>query len=144
MEWLEKIRPPKPYRYIFYRLNIISKKLGNNPPEFSTMLLIAITTLFQFFFILLGIGALLGEDVWGLFFSGSNFVSKIIFLGIFLYSNYLIFIYKGKWKFFYEEFKNESNKEKKKGTIYLFIYMAISILCIVGAGYIVHITSPYT
>lgn len=126
MNLLERIQPPWIYRYVFYRLSKISRRLGNNDPEFSTMLLMTITTLFQFFFILLAISFFWNENIWLLFFSGSSALKIIVFMLIFIVLNYLLFTYKGKWKRFEKEFEEYTSKDKKHGTIYLWSYLIIS------------------
>lgn len=134
MNWLEKLSPPKLYRYVFYRLSIISAKLGNTQPYFSTMILMSITILFQFFFVILSIGVIVGINIWLEFFTGAHIFSIISFMLIFLYFNFLLFNYKGKWRRFMTEFENEDFSQKKKKGFLVLLYIigsfALFYLCL--------------
>lgn len=126
MIWLKKLLPPKPYRYIFYRLNIVSERLGNNPPAFSTLILMTMTTFFQFLFVLFLICAIFQIDIWMLVIGKMNPLIIIVFALIFLRINNLFFYYKNKWKLFINEFKDETERQRKRRGIYVILYVICS------------------
>ncbi len=49
VEWLKRLHAPKFYRYFFYRQYVLSKKWGNIQPAFSSLMVIALTGVFNFF-----------------------------------------------------------------------------------------------
>ena len=144
MEWLKRLQAPKFYRYFYYRQYVISKKLWDTQPAFSAMLGMAVTLLFQLFFIVLGIAALFNFDFFGFFILNVNPLALIFFTLCFIGINYLIFYYNGKWKVSIKEFENETEKQRLLGQYYLFFYLFISLVVMLRVmGWFIELTSPY-
>ena len=144
MEWLKRLCAPKFYRYFFYRQYVLSKKWGNIQPAFSSTLIIALTGLFHFFFLLFGLAALYDIDLFGSYFVNTHPLLIVLFLILFLGVNYFLFYYKGKWQDIIKEFKGESEKQRNLGKYYLFIYLFISLIVLFRVMLsFIQATSPY-
>lgn len=144
MEWLKKLRGPKFYRYFFYRQYVLSKKWGNIQPAFSSMLVIALTGFFHFFFILFALAALFHIDIFGSYFVNAHPLLIVLFLLLFLSVYYFLFYYKGKWQDILKEFKGESEKQRNLGKYYLYLYLFISLILLFRATLsFIQVTSPY-
>lgn len=134
MEWLKRLRGPKFYRYFFYRQYVLSKKWGNIQPAFSSMLIIALTVFFHFFFLLFGLAALYDIDLFGSYFVNTHPLLIVLFLLLFLGVNYFLFYYQGKWQNIIKEFEGESEKQRNLGKYYLFTYLFISLIVLFRAA----------
>ncbi|WP_108867352.1 hypothetical protein [Aquimarina aquimarini] len=142
MNWLEKIRPPKLYRYMFYVEYRWALFFNNDSPAFSALLSSLIMIFFQTDFIVFFVSYLFGIDFFGMFLTGIHKIYIVFFMLIYLGGGYLVFYYKGKWQRIIKEFEGETKEEKVRGSIFLGIYLFISILCFIGGVYITYLTSP--
>ncbi|WP_103867030.1 hypothetical protein [Aquimarina sp. I32.4] len=143
MNWLEKIRPPKLYRYMFYVEYRWALFFNNDTPAFSALLSSLIMILFQSTFIVFFVSYLLNIDFFGMFLTGIHKIYIVFFMLIYLGIGYLVFYYKGKWQRIIKEFEGETKEEKVRGSIFLGIYLLISILCPIGGIYFITVMSPY-
>ncbi len=144
MEWLKRLRAPKFYRYFFYRQYVLSKKWGNIQPAFSSMLVIALTGFFHFFFLLFGLAAIFDIDLFGSYFINIHPLFIVLFLLLFFGVNYFLFYYQGKWQEMIKEFVRESKKQRYLGNYYLFGYLFISLIVLFRATlFFIQTTSPY-
>lgn len=142
MNWLEKLRPPKLYRYMFYRMHLMFVKLRNDPPEFSACLLMSLTVFFQLHFLILGIAALINYDIWGKVYDNANFIQKASYVLVFGILCYFIFYHKYKWRKFMEEFKGKADSRYAK--FHLLIYLLVSFGCLYISGYFAFLTGPHS
>ena len=128
MNWLEKIKPFKPYRYLFHKLYHFTMRLSSDIPQYSAMLVMAVTILFQGLVLFDLVGIVIGENMWLKYISGSSKIAIGFFMVIFLLVNHFFFTYKEKWKRFIAEFEEENRKNKRVGAIILYLYLFVSIL----------------
>ena len=144
MEFLTKIRPPRFLRYIFYRLYIFGLKTNNRTPELSASITLAFTHFIQLLLIILSVGAILGKDYWGVIFEEVNRVVLAVMLLVFLYVVEIFYQHGNKFKTYISEFESETEAKHKRGTIYLILYLVLSIpISLFIIGYIIISFSPY-
>ncbi|MCF6348683.1 MAG: hypothetical protein L3J20_10355 [Flavobacteriaceae bacterium] len=141
MQWLEKLQPPKFLRYMFYKLYMFALKTNNSTPKLSVAITLAFTHLLQLFFTL-DLFRFIGFNIWENYFSGYNKIIVAIFSLLFLYIIELFYHYKDKHLKYVIEFENEIKSQKKRGTIYLFIYLFISIALLYVSLWLLTINNP--
>lgn len=131
MNWIEKIKAPKLYRYMFFKLYALAIRTRNDTPAWTALLSVSFTTLLQLFFLIGLVSYLIKSEFWKSFFSFSP-LYVIVFLLIFLGLNYILFYYKNKWEYIIDEFEGENRQQSKRGFVYLFIYLFISLFLLFG------------
>ncbi|WP_298503585.1 hypothetical protein [uncultured Maribacter sp.] len=125
-KWLEDVRAPKMYRYLFYTMVRWAKSWNNDSPNFSSMLLMTTTFGFQSSFIVGLLGAIIDINIWGLYIVDLNPLFLLVYFFVICLISYILFYYNEKFSDTEKEFKNESIKQRRLGSIYLFIYLFIS------------------
>ncbi|WP_298503599.1 hypothetical protein [uncultured Maribacter sp.] len=142
-KWLEDVRAPKMYRYLFYTMVRWAKSWNNDSPNFSSMLFMTVTFGFQLLFLLNLIGVFIGVNFWYLFFREINPLFITPFMLVFnLVPSFVIFYYNNKFLQIEKEFINENEKQQRWGSIYLFIYLFISFSLFYGCMWLVTFNNP--
>ena len=121
-KWLQQVRPPKIFRYLFYTMVRWAKSWNNDSPNFSSMLLMTATFGFQSSFIVGLLGAIIGVNIWGLYIVDVNPLFLLFYFIFICLISYILFYYNQKFSDTEKEFQNESIKQRRLGSIYLFIY----------------------
>lgn len=143
MKWMEKIYPPKFLRYLYYRLYRLALKTNNDTPKLSVSITMAFTHLIQILLIILFIGACFSKDYFGTMFEGSNKIILALLFLFFLYIVEILYQYKDKQLKYIQEFESETAAERKLGTVYLWLYLILSIpVALILSGYIIVNVSP--
>ncbi|WP_298503593.1 hypothetical protein [uncultured Maribacter sp.] len=124
-KWLEDVRAPKIYRYLFYTMVRWAKSWNNDSPNFSSMLLMTITFGFQLYFLIDLLDFLTAINIWNLYIKGYYPYSIYIIYFITGLISYILFYYNNKFSDTEKEFANENEKQQRLGSIYLFIYFSI-------------------
>ncbi|WP_062059606.1 hypothetical protein [Aquimarina longa] len=118
--WLDRVRAPKYLRYFFYIAYSWYRpyKSDRSDAHFGAMLIVALPNTLLLF-VINNISLLIDSKKF-LVFSNTIviFFSLIVFL---IY--YVLFIYDNKWKVIIKEFEYLKRKDRKRGLIYLFIYL---------------------
>ncbi|WP_298503595.1 hypothetical protein [uncultured Maribacter sp.] len=141
-KWLKEIRAPKFYRYLFYTMMRWTKGWGNDSPAFSSLLLISITFILHFLFLLNLIGVVIGINFWHLYFGELGPLYIIPFMLVFGLTCYILFYYNDKFVKIEKEFINENEKQQRWGSIYLFIYLLISFSLFYECMWLVTFNNP--
>ena len=110
------------YYYLFYKIYRFTQRLGNYDVAFSAML---------------GFSFLLFLDINTIYISvfpvtninfNNHYRTPLIILYIIVFIiNYFLFIYKKRYKEIEKQFKNESTKNKRIGSIIVIVYVIISL-----------------
>lgn len=113
------------YYYLFYKIYRFTQRLGNYDVAFSAML---------------GFSFLLFLDINTIYISvfpvtninfNNHYRTPLIILYIIVFIiNYFLFIYKKRYKEIEKQFKNESTKNKRIGSIIVIVYVIISLLLV--------------
>ncbi|WP_298503604.1 hypothetical protein [uncultured Maribacter sp.] len=141
-KWLKEIRAPKLYRYLFYIMMRWTKGWGNNSPAFSSVLLISATFLFHCYFLMNLIGVIIGVNFSYLYFRGLNPLCGILPLILLGLISYILFYHNDKFLQIEKEFVDENEKQRKLGSVYLFLYLFISFSSIYIGGWFLTFHNP--
>ena len=111
------------YKYIIYK--IYSWK--NDTPIANTILTLSIIHFFQLLTLLLIIDRLITPF---LFTENHNVGKGTLFIGLVIYFGlfYLVVYNKQRWNAYVEEYKNESEEQRKRGNRFVITYLVGSIL----------------
>jgi len=113
------------YRYIIYKLYSYGLKKNNDTPIANVIITLAFVHFIQLFIL---------YNILLIFFPLIDIYLKIdkiyvgIFFLLFMGSHYFIFYNKVRWQYYLEEFKNETDAEKRRGWWFVRIYLIGSIL----------------
>ncbi|WP_298503602.1 hypothetical protein [uncultured Maribacter sp.] len=125
--WINSVKLPKFYRYMFYRIYIYSVKFGNSSPEYSTLLMLSLTILIQSLCLITGLDALLKIGISNVLFNNGPIVTIVLSL-LLLYTIQYLFYRKNKWKKYIKEFEKETDKQRYLGKYALIIYLFVSLI----------------
>ena len=120
MSWIENLRPPKFYRYMFYLQYKFSLSLWGNDAQFSALVGTALTLMAQFVFLIVTLSYVL-KFSFGINLLkniGPNYVLICYFL--FFGLSYLLFYKNNKWKAIINEFRN---LEEENRNFHFFLYL---------------------
>ncbi|WP_298503587.1 hypothetical protein [uncultured Maribacter sp.] len=122
-KWLKDVRAPKMYRYLFYTMVRWTKSWNNDSPNFSSMLLMTVTYSLQIIFLFALFDLITAVSSWDLFIAGFYPFSLFLILIITGFISYILFYHNNKFLHIEKDYKNESEKQRRLGSIYLFIYL---------------------
>lgn len=144
MDWLEKIQPPKFYRYMFYKVHQWATKFiyrFSIDPDVEPLWILPATVCVQFFF-LIELTRLFTPVISDTLFGNGPYPFLGTHIGLFFLS-ILYFGYKKKWKRFITEFEGESQKENKRGNTYLVIYLFTNFFVLPALGlWLITVNNP--
>ncbi len=129
MSWIENLRPPKFYRYMFYLQYKFSRSLWDNDAQFSALVGTALTLMAQFVFLIVTLSYVLK------FSFGINLLKNVgphyvlICYFLFLGLSYLLFYKNDKWVAIINEFRN---LEEENRNFHFFLYLFV---CLFLASY---------
>lgn len=112
------------YYYLFYRIHRFTKKLGNYDVAFSSMAGLSGLLIFNLVSIINLVNPITKSN-WG---TVKNYI--IAFAIIIFVFNYLVFIYKDKYKEIEKTFSKETNKQKKVSSLIVSIYLVLTLILI--------------
>ncbi|WP_298503601.1 hypothetical protein [uncultured Maribacter sp.] len=141
-KWLEEVRAPKMYRYLFYTMVRWAKSWNNDSPAFSSMLLMTTTFGFYAFFLFALFDLITAVSSWDLFIEGFYLYSILTLFLITGFTSYFLFYHNDKFLQIEKEFVDENEKQRKLGSIYLFLYLFISFSSIYIGGWFLTFHNP--
>ena len=113
------------YRYIIYKIYSWTANKRGDTPIANTILTLGVVHFFQIVIILIAIDKLITPLNWI-----HNLNKNHVFVGALVYFVLLYFLLynKNRWNSYVEEFGNESESERKRGTIMVIAFLVGSIL----------------
>jgi|GEM_PF-442704 len=124
------------YRYLIYRIYHFS----NDTPGLNVILTLSVIHSAQILVIYMSIRRIFFDDCLpSILFSKYEDVIYVIFLFLL---NYFLFYNKKKWKSYFKEFQNETEKERKRGFILVLSYLIGSIVASFGLAILVNELFP--
>ena len=115
---------PKFYRYIIYRVYTYRLDENDDMPVSTTIFSMSIVHLLQFFSIY---GILTRFYPFLSFLYTAERIFQILFLIAIIYAYYLIVYNEHQWNSYIEEFKDESDKQRKWGSIFVYSFTVGSV-----------------
>ena len=113
------------YKYLIYKVYSWTVNKKNDTPIANTIFVLGIAHLFQMLTLFLVIDRLVVPLEWAWNLNKFYLLIGLIFYFILFY--FLIYN-KNRWKSFVEEFKNESEEQRKRGNILVISYLIGSFL----------------
>ncbi|WP_234859108.1 hypothetical protein [Aquimarina aquimarini] len=122
-EWLVRIRPPKYLRYFFYIAYSWYRGYKSERNEAHATAIVLLW--FVHTPLLLRVLHAFNKGIILELNEYQTVYPIAIITGLLFY---YLFWYQGKWRIYVEEFKHFKKKDRRKGTVYLFIYLLICTL----------------
>lgn len=115
----------KAYKYLIYKIYSWTANKRGDTPIANTILTLGVVHLFHLGIVLLFIDKIIFPLKWMY-----NLNKIYLFIGALVYFILLYFLLynKERWETYVKEFGNESEKEKKRGNVLVFIFLIGSIL----------------
>ncbi len=138
--WLEEVRPPKYLRYFFYIAYSWYRpyKSERSEAHYTSIIILGVS---KGLLLLIFLNIFYTNQLYGN--ANENGVIFLICFVIFLFF-YFFFLYKKKWKSHIDEFNHLNRKDRRRGTLYLFLYFFIILLILLPLSfYFVIKNSPH-
>ncbi len=123
MSWIENLRPPKFYRYMFYLQYKFSRSLWDNDAQFSALVGTALTLMAQFVFLIVTLSYVLKISFVINLLKNVGPHHVLICSFFFLGLSYLLFYKNDKWVAIINEFQHLREETKQNGNFYFFLYL---------------------
>lgn len=120
------------YDYIIYKLYYWAIKKNGETPVLNVIGTLAVVHFFQLLLLLFLIRFLFTIDLLKVFFSSPKYLFVVFFL-FWILIHFLIFYNKEKWENLLKKYSGENEQEKKKGTVFVLIYLIGSIFIFFAA-----------
>ncbi|WP_062059610.1 hypothetical protein [Aquimarina longa] len=138
--WLEEVRPPKYLRYFFYIAYSWYRpyKSERSEAHYTATIILSISN----GLIALMLLSIIFTDT--IYRKGNKHIWALSICFIFYIIFYYLFLYKKKWRKYIDEFSHLRKKDRRKGTIYLFLYLFIIFLILLPLSvYFIVKNSPH-
>ncbi|MFO7525929.1 MAG: hypothetical protein R6W68_10770 [Ignavibacteriaceae bacterium] len=113
---------PNWYGYLFYKIFIGLNKIpfADDTTNWGAMLALSALIFINFLSLLL-----IGNIFYGDKFTpiSNNRIEQTIILSLFIIPNYFFFIHKSRYKIIVDTYKNETTRKRKKGNLYVSVYI---------------------
>lgn len=116
------------YKYLIYKIYSWTANKKNDTPIANTVLTLAAVHFFQLLTLLLFIDRIIVPLEWLSKMYRINKTYLLVLALIYLIVFYFLIYNKNRWDGYIEEFKNESNDQRRKGNIMVISYLIGSIL----------------
>lgn len=120
-------------KYLFYKkYQFHVKHIGTDTPEFSVMLRIAVQFILNIFSIAIFLAYVFNKmsEFDNFIFNLSN-ITKILIMLVSMVSCYFMFLYKSKYKEIIKEYQNESNRQRKAGSVLVTAYGFLTVIFLI-------------
>ena len=122
-----KIKISNWYRYLFYKIFIGLNKIpfADDTTNWGAMLALSALIFINFLSLIL-----LGKIYYGEKFTpiSNNRIEQTIILSLFVIPNYFFFLHKNRYKIIVDTYKNETDRNKRKGNLYVSAYILGSVV----------------